>query len=139
MAAGSKPIGSEYRLKGRLNDPSDASLAPWGRFARSEYTIQLLRLDSVDDSVRSHADHGSACDSDVHDTAGSIAGGVSLPATGTGHADSAFASNLIGIAVGGVVEYAALATGYRALLLAVMAFYAAALFFGRRLERAGAS
>jgi hypothetical protein len=57
----------------------------------------------------------------------------------TGHADSAFASNLIGIAVGGVVEYAALATGYRALLLAVMAFYAAALFFGRRLVRAGAS
>ncbi|HEY7375597.1 MAG TPA: spermidine synthase, partial [Polyangia bacterium] len=57
----------------------------------------------------------------------------------TGHADSAFASNLIGIAVGGVVEYAALATGYQALLLAVMAFYAAALFFGRRLVRSGAS
>jgi hypothetical protein len=50
----------------------------------------------------------------------------------TGHADSAFASNLLGIAIGGVVEYAALATGYQALLLPVMAFYAAAWLFGRR-------
>ena len=32
-----------------------------------------------------------------------------------------------------MVEYAALATGYQALLLPVMAFYAAALLFGRRL------
>ena len=43
-----------------------------------------------------------------------------------------------GIAVGGMVEYAALATGYQALLLLVMAFYAAALLFGRRLIRRGA-
>ena len=50
----------------------------------------------------------------------------------TGHADTAFASNLLGIAIGGVVEYAALATGYQALLLPVMAFYAAAWLFGRR-------
>jgi hypothetical protein len=56
----------------------------------------------------------------------------------TDQADNAFASNLLGIAIGGVVEYAALATGYQALLLPVMAFYAAALLFGRRLIRAGA-
>ena len=31
----------------------------------------------------------------------------------TDQADSAFASNLLGIAIGGVVEYAVLATGYR--------------------------
>jgi hypothetical protein len=40
----------------------------------------------------------------------------------TSEADSAFASNLLGIAVGGVVEYAALATGYQALLIPVMVF-----------------
>jgi hypothetical protein len=57
----------------------------------------------------------------------------------TEHPDTAFASNLIGIAVGGVVEYAALATGYQALLLVVMVFYAAALFFGRRMIGARAS
>ena len=56
----------------------------------------------------------------------------------TDQADSAFASNLLGIAIGGVVEYAALATGYQALLIPVMAFYAAALLFGRRLIRRGA-
>jgi tRNA1(Val) A37 N6-methylase TrmN6 len=56
----------------------------------------------------------------------------------TAEADSAFASNLFGIAVGGVVEYAALATGYQALLIPVMVFYAAALFFGRRLIAAKA-
>jgi len=38
-----------------------------------------------------------------------------------------------------VVEYAALATGTQALLIPVMVFYAAALFFGRRLIRAGAA
>ena len=56
----------------------------------------------------------------------------------TTEADSAFASNLLGIAVGGVVEYAALATGTQALLIPVMAFYAAALFFGRRIISARA-
>ena len=40
--------------------------------------------------------------------------------------------------MGGVVEYAALATGYQALLIPVMAFYAAALFFGRRMISAKA-
>ena len=50
----------------------------------------------------------------------------------TAQADSAFASNLIGIMVGGMVEYAALATGYQALLLPVAAFYATALLLTRR-------
>jgi SAM-dependent methyltransferase len=50
----------------------------------------------------------------------------------TDRADSAFASNLIGIMVGGMVEYAALATGYQALLLPVAAFYATALLIARR-------
>jgi hypothetical protein len=50
----------------------------------------------------------------------------------TERADSAFASNLIGIMVGGMVEYAALATGYQALLLPVAAFYATALLIARR-------
>jgi hypothetical protein len=50
----------------------------------------------------------------------------------TDRADSAFASNLIGIMVGGMVEYAALLTGYQALLLPVAAFYAVALLLTRR-------
>jgi Spermine/spermidine synthase domain len=48
------------------------------------------------------------------------------------HADSAFASNLIGLMTGGIVEYAALATGYQALLIPVAAFYAFALLARRR-------
>jgi spermidine synthase len=44
----------------------------------------------------------------------------------TEHSDSAFAVNLIGIMVGGLVEYAALAFGYQALLLPAAAFYAVA-------------
>jgi hypothetical protein len=39
-------------------------------------------------------------------------------------ADVAFASNLLGIMVGGMLEYAALVWGYRHLLLLAMAFYA---------------
>jgi hypothetical protein len=38
-------------------------------------------------------------------------------------ADMAFASNLLGAMLGGVVEYAALITGYRALLIAVAGLY----------------
>jgi hypothetical protein len=44
----------------------------------------------------------------------------------TEHSDSAFAINLIGIMTGGLVEYAALAFGYQALLLPAAAFYAIA-------------
>jgi spermidine synthase len=39
------------------------------------------------------------------------------------HSDSAFAANLLGIMAGGLVEYAALVTGYQALLLPAAAFY----------------
>lgn len=41
-------------------------------------------------------------------------------------ADLAFASNLLGAMVGGVLEWTALVTGYQALLLVVMALYAGA-------------
>ena len=44
----------------------------------------------------------------------------------TRSADVAFASNLLGAMVGGVLEWAALVTGYQALLLVVIALYAAA-------------
>jgi spermidine synthase len=50
----------------------------------------------------------------------------------TERADSAFASNLLGITVGGLVEYAALVAGYQALLVPVMAFYGVALLLDRR-------
>lgn len=47
-------------------------------------------------------------------------------------ADMAFASNLIGAMVGGVLEYAALVTGYQALLVVVAALYAGAYLAGSR-------
>lgn len=43
----------------------------------------------------------------------------------------AFGTNLLGAIAGGIVEYGALITGYRALLIAVAALYAAALVLGR--------
>jgi hypothetical protein len=43
----------------------------------------------------------------------------------------AFGTNLLGAIVGGVLEYAALVTGYRALLILVAALYACALVAGR--------
>jgi SAM-dependent methyltransferase len=46
--------------------------------------------------------------------------------------ETAFAWNLIGIMLGGLCEYLALLTGYRGLLLLVMASYAAAFFFATR-------
>jgi len=49
-------------------------------------------------------------------------------------ADMAFASNLIGAMVGGVLEYAALVTGYQALLLIVAALYAGAYLAASRLR-----
>jgi SAM-dependent methyltransferase len=49
-------------------------------------------------------------------------------------ADMAFASNLIGAMVGGVLEYAALVTGYQALLILVAVLYAAAYLAGTRLR-----
>jgi hypothetical protein len=52
----------------------------------------------------------------------------------TATADMAFASNLIGAMVGGVLEYAALVTGYQALLIVVAAIYAAAYLAGSRVR-----
>jgi hypothetical protein len=52
----------------------------------------------------------------------------------TATADMAFASNLIGAMVGGVLEYAALITGYQALLIGVAAIYAAAYVAGSRVR-----
>ena len=49
-------------------------------------------------------------------------------------ADMAFASNLIGAMIGGVLEYAALVTGYQALLIIVAALYAAAYLAGSRVR-----
>lgn len=45
---------------------------------------------------------------------------------------TAFGANLLGAMVGGILEYAALVTGYRALLLLVAVLYGLALLFGRR-------
>jgi hypothetical protein len=49
-------------------------------------------------------------------------------------ADMAFASNLLGAMVGGVIEYAALITGYRALLIIVALLYLGAWLFASRLR-----
>jgi hypothetical protein len=50
-------------------------------------------------------------------------------------ADMAFASNLLGAMVGGALEYMALITGYRALLIVVAALYAVAWLFATRVRR----
>src|SRR5262249_55070451 len=57
----------------------------------------------------------------------------------TESADIAFASNLLGVMVGGMFEYLALATGYQSLLLVVIAFYVAAFMIWRRMARATAA
>ena len=44
----------------------------------------------------------------------------------------AFGANLLGAVLGGVIEYAALVTGYAALAILVALLYGAAFFFGRR-------
>ena len=49
-------------------------------------------------------------------------------------ADMAFASNLIGAMIGGVLEYAALVTGYQALLIIIAALYVAAYLAGSRVR-----
>jgi hypothetical protein len=50
-------------------------------------------------------------------------------------ADMAFASNLLGAMVGGALEYVALITGYRFLLIVVAALYALAWLFATRWRR----
>ncbi len=50
-------------------------------------------------------------------------------------ADMAFASNLLGAMVGGALEYLALLTGYRLLLVVVAGLYLVAWLFATRLRR----
>lgn len=50
----------------------------------------------------------------------------------TGDATTAFGANLLGAMIGGVLEYAALITGYRMLLVIVAVFYGLAFLLGRR-------
>jgi hypothetical protein len=50
-----------------------------------------------------------------------------------GSSTTAFGANLLGAMIGGVVEYLALITGYRFLLIVVAALYGLALVTGRRL------
>jgi hypothetical protein len=49
-----------------------------------------------------------------------------------GEANVAFGANLLGAVLGGLLEYAALVTGYTALALLVALLYGAAFFAGRR-------
>jgi len=49
-----------------------------------------------------------------------------------GDSTTAFGANLLGAMIGGVLEYAALITGYRALLIVVAVVYGLAFVFGRR-------
>lgn len=59
---------------------------------------------------------------------------------GTGpRADVAFASNLIGIMLGGMLEYVSLLTGYRHLLLIVIGFYVLSAVLARPRQAAPAS
>jgi hypothetical protein len=48
------------------------------------------------------------------------------------HPDVAFASNLLGIMAGGMLEYLGMLTGYRLLVLPIMAFYGLAWWLSRR-------
>jgi hypothetical protein len=52
-------------------------------------------------------------------------------------ADVAFASNLLGIMVGGMLEYFSMLVGYHLLIVPVIAFYAAAMLMRRPVEGAG--
>jgi SAM-dependent methyltransferase len=56
-----------------------------------------------------------------------------------GSSTVAFAANLLGAMVGGVLEYASLLVGYRALLIVVGVLYGCAFAFGRQHLREGAA
>jgi hypothetical protein len=58
---------------------------------------------------------------------------------GTGNPDVAFASNLLGIMCGGMLEYLSMLLGYHALLWLVLAFYVAAMLLRRRAPAATAT
>ena len=49
-----------------------------------------------------------------------------------GESGTAFGANLLGSMVGGCIEYVALITGYRSLLIVVAGLYGLAFFFGRK-------
>ncbi len=51
---------------------------------------------------------------------------------GVGASTVAFGANLLGAMVGGVLEYTAIMTGYRNLLLLVALLYGLAMIFGRQ-------
>lgn len=51
---------------------------------------------------------------------------------------TAFAANLIGAMVGGVLEYTSLILGYRNLMIVALVLYGLAFFFGRRHLTSGA-
>jgi hypothetical protein len=53
----------------------------------------------------------------------------------TSNSTSAFAANLVGSMVGGVLEYSALVLGYRNLLIVAFVLYTAAFATGRRALR----
>ena len=55
-----------------------------------------------------------------------------------GSSTVAFGANLLGAMVGGILEYASLLVGYRALLLVTAGLYACAFIFGRRWVSVGA-
>ena len=55
-----------------------------------------------------------------------------------GSSTVAFGTNLLGAIAGGILEYGALVTGYRALLVPVAVLYGLALVLGRRHLRTGA-
>ena len=56
-----------------------------------------------------------------------------------GDSTSAFGANLLGAMVGGALEYLALVSGYRSLLLLVAVLYGLAWLLGRRTDRPGAT
>jgi hypothetical protein len=56
-----------------------------------------------------------------------------------GSSTIAFGTNLLGAMIGGILEYGALAVGYRSLLIAVAGLYALALVTGRTHLRTGTS
>jgi SAM-dependent methyltransferase len=54
-----------------------------------------------------------------------------------GESGTAFGANLLGSMVGGCIEYVALITGYRSLLIIVALLYGLAFFFGRKYLQGG--
>ena len=66
---------------------------------------------------------------------GSSQTSCSLTPSATRPADMAFASNLLGAMLGGAMEYLALVTGFRSLLLVVLVLYGLAFLLASRWRR----